>query len=531
MMTTGRQGTAFATWAVNRIPGGRTRGRGVRAWLAMLGVLAAVSWTAPGLVAGPESKDEEPNAYLEDVNVRAADGITTYWAIICGVADYPGTRNDLDYAADDAVLIYNALLADPRWNSSRIWILKDGQVTRNGVYQAIQSVAARADADDICLFSFSGHGMTGFDVYPYDEYDGLDEYIVPNDGILYQASTDSEFILLNQCIRDDDLATWLRSLPVWRYVVILDTCFSGGAFKALEKTRGIGDLRPELYDSFAPDVSVGVTLKDLNDSQRAIVITACDDDELSAESGALGSGILTYFVVEALRGAADANWDGNVSAQECYSYVQKHMGIWTENQHPQLYDESDSTVNLTSVCGDFDVTIAGSRYMWTYPMRTYFHDSRTQAIYLAEEVGRPGAITALTLHVVVPPKQPLNNWTIRMKHTASAANTSNAFDADGWTVVYRSHEPMGEAGWRTFTLQTPFAYNGVDNLLVDFSHNNDSYSDDGACGYFSADTTRTIVACSDSKKGDPTAWSGTMSPTVQGSNGAPSVRLTLRRTY
>jgi len=521
----------FRTWGVNRTLGGCAGNPGARTWLAAMVLLLAASWTASPLLAGPEPRAEEPNMYPENVSARAADGVVTYWAVVCGVADYPGTRNDLDYSADDATDIHEVLLSNSRWRSSNVWILKNGQATRSAIYQAIQTITARADADDIFLFFFSGHGTTGFDEYPYDELDWSDEYIVPFDGIAYQASTDSDTIQLSQCIRDDDLATWLRSLPVSKYVVLLDTCYSGGAIKNLERTKGIGDFIPESYDSFAPDVSLGVTLKDLDDNQRGLVITACDDDETCIESGALHHGLLTYFLAEGMRGAADTNGDGNVSALECYAYVQKHISLWTQDQHPQLYDSGNNAVNLTAVSNDFDVTIAGGEYMWTYPMHTYYHDSRTQAIYLAQEIGQSGYVTAVTLHVVVPPKQALGNWTIRMKHTANSVNTSASFDTGGWTVVYRNNELLGEAGWRTFTLQTPFAYNGADNLLIDFSHDNNSYSDDGRCGYFSTDNTRSVVARSDSQHGDPTLWSGTTSPTVQGSNGAPNIRLTMRKTY
>ena len=158
----------------------------------------------------------------------------------------------------------------------------------------------------------------------------------------------------------------------------------------------------------------------------------------------------------------------------------------------------------------------GSKFL----LHTSAHDCRSQAIYPPSRAGRTGIITDLALNILKPPPQTLNNWTIRMKHTGMKHYPGGIhywLDAAGWTTVYQADE-LPTAGWYNFHLTTPFYYNGIDSLLVDFSFNNDSRTplDNGIVqasdpypeGYC-------VYACSDSQHGDPLNWTGPFNPTVQ----------------
>ncbi len=172
-----------------------------------------------------------------------------------------------------------------------------------------------------------------------------------------------------------------------------------------------------------------------------------------------------------------------------------------------------------------DVTIGTGTSSWTFPMYTFYHDSRTQVIYLASELGSAGLIKSLSLNVSTIPGQIMNNWTIRMKYTTLSTYSTCSLDSTGWTTVYQATEPRGITGWRTFTFSTPFMYNGTSNLLIDFSFNNSSYTTNGQCRYSTPGGTRSVYAYSDSGYGDPLNWSGTTSPTKYCSNRVPNIRL------
>jgi len=206
---------------------------------------------------------------------------------------------------------------------------------------------------------------------------------------------------------------------------------------------------------------------------------------------------------------------------------------WTYSKDGSLSSGSDTAwiddIEYPIDCRDCNtmITIGTGTSTWAYPMYTYYHDSRTQVIYLAGEIGTSVAIGALALDVTTVPGQTMNNWTIRMKHTSMSSYSTASLDATSWTEVYQENEPAGSTGWRTFTFSTPFGYNGSDNLLVDFSHNNTYYTSSGMCTSSSPGGTRSAYARSDSDHGDPLTWSGTSSPSVYGSSNVPDIQLTI----
>ncbi len=184
------------------------------------------------------------------------------------------------------------------------------------------------------------------------------------------------------------------------------------------------------------------------------------------------------------------------------------------------------TANLSGWIGDTgETTIGTGTSPWEFPLHTWYHDSRTQSIYLQSEIGGAATLTGLALDVTTIPGQTMNEWTIRMKHTPLASYATASLDATGWTTVYQSNQTINSTGWTNFVFSTPFEYNGSDNLLIDFSHDNTNYTSNGLVRYTPAGTTRTAYAVSDSYDGDPLNWSGTTSPLVEGSNNVPNIRL------
>ncbi|MCP4258588.1 MAG: hypothetical protein GY774_13975 [Planctomycetes bacterium] len=162
------------------------------------------------------------------------------------------------------------------------------------------------------------------------------------------------------------------------------------------------------------------------------------------------------------------------------------------------------------------VTIGAGKISWIYPIHTGSSDSRTQVIYLDSEIGKAGNINGLSLEITTAPPQILENWTIRMKHTSLSKYSNNdcSLEADGWTVVYQNNEAIDNKGWHMFDFQTPFAYNGIDNLMVDFSFNNDTNSSHGLCRVSSPGGKRSAIAYSNDELGDPLDWQGEVNSNI-----------------
>jgi len=271
-----------------------------------------------------------------------------YYAVIIGVADYPGTVNDLRYTDDDALDLYDTLLEDSdRWKAENITLLIDSNASKTIIHDALTAIASRGDAEDIVLFYFSGHGTAGDDVSPIDEQDGYDEYLC-----CYGSG-------IEDFIRDDELSTWFEALPMERIIVILDACYSGGQIKAINDYATVKSLNrdslPSQGDGFADDLrkmhEKRLKTQDLDDLDRYIaVLASSDQDEPSWEFGPpLNHGLFTYYLLEGLPGPADGegNLDGKISANEAFDYLYPRVASTSEqynlNQHPQL-------INLGGQC-------------------------------------------------------------------------------------------------------------------------------------------------------------------------------------
>ncbi|MCX6839307.1 MAG: M36 family metallopeptidase [Verrucomicrobia bacterium] len=152
------------------------------------------------------------------------------------------------------------------------------------------------------------------------------------------------------------------------------------------------------------------------------------------------------------------------------------------------------------------------------PLWTTNQDMRMQTIYLPSEVGSARTLRSMAFEVVAPPGMDMRNFTIRLKHTsrvdyATAANV--VFETTGWTTVYQRDIGIPTVGWNTLVFQTPFIYDGMQNLLVDISYNNSSVSAAaGTVRHTSTSPVRSVYATSSSTDGDPLTWNGSVGPSA-----------------
>jgi len=253
------------------------------------------------MIQTPQMYDNWPDEAVLVTSGNSTPGVD-YWAVIVGVADYPGIGNDLEYTDDDANDVRDALLASGNWEASHIAMLLDEAATKSNIQDIIADIGNKTDADDVVFFFFSGHGTTVADIIPFDEADGYDEALCQ-----YDFGTEG-------ALTDDELGEWLADLPANPVLVAIDTCHSGGMIKTGEiQDKGLPKAGvPRWGDGFA---------KDLDDVIDGVVLTACDDDEPSYENPLLQNGVFTYYFVEGLHGPADANSDDEISMEEAFNYL------------------------------------------------------------------------------------------------------------------------------------------------------------------------------------------------------------------
>lgn len=105
------------------------------------------------------------------------------------------------------------------------------------------------------------------------------------------------------------------------------------------------------------------------------------------------------------------------------------------------------------------------------PYGTWYKAFRQQMLYRADDLyaagGAPGQISALYFNVLdVDTCSPMRNFTIRLKATSQEA-LSSTFELGEYTTVWSSPQFMPTNGWNLHNIVTPFAWDGVSNLLVD----------------------------------------------------------------
>jgi len=206
--------------------------------------------------------------------------------------------------------------------------------------------------------------------------------------------------------------------------------------------------------------------------------------------------------------------------------------VFAQDAHGHPVSDFTGSVELRGRAGMGSCQIGAGTFSWHFPMATDYRDARTQVIYLQSEIGGAMPITHLALNVTTVPGEVMNNWTIRMKHTAmDSYPASPRWEGTGWTTVYQANQTISSTGWVEFELSTPFNYNGSDNVMIDFSFNKSSYSwSYGQCFSTPVAANRSIFYRGDSSYGDPLSWSGA-SPVPWEQSLIPDVRLNSGSTF
>lgn len=201
------------------------------------------------------------------------------YGIFAGVADYPGTGNDLDLTDQDAIRARDALIAGAGMNANNAYTLLNEDATNANFRSALADINSQVDSDDTLVIFYSGHG----DRVPRaagpnsSDPDGLDETIEFYDGAML----------------DDELAALLDDSDAGTILLVMDSCFSGGFSKDIISRPG----RMGLFSS-EEDVTSQVAFK--------------------FQAG----GYLSVFFDEAIReGFADRDENGELTAIELSQYL------------------------------------------------------------------------------------------------------------------------------------------------------------------------------------------------------------------
>ncbi len=128
----------------------------------------------------------------------------------------------------------------------------------------------------------------------------------------------------------------LRKIPAKSVTVLLDACFSG------DSPNGM------LIKSASPLV---VTTAPKNLASNFAVLTASTGNQLASWDDLKGHGIFTHYMIEGLKGAADANGDKKVTSGELHAYVSQRVRksarrAHGRDQNPVLIGSADQLLSV-----------------------------------------------------------------------------------------------------------------------------------------------------------------------------------------
>jgi hypothetical protein len=224
------------------------------------------------------------------------------WALLVGVNDFKSPDiPPLHFSANDAVQL-GKVLAGPagRFDPSHITVLTNEHATKNEILTALGDIRAKAQEDDLVLVYISSHGYPG-----KDDPTGI-SFVIAHDTDISRAGT-----LYATSLAMVELADFSRRLKSSRFVLILDTCFGGGAVEFSKTIRPI-DTKP--VDAFTG------ALHGMETGSGRAVIAASQSTEKSYESPDRHNGYFTWFLMEALR-----QHDGLDNLKAVYTYTQKKV--------------------------------------------------------------------------------------------------------------------------------------------------------------------------------------------------------------
>ena len=210
------------------------------------------------------------------------------YVVSVGIADYPGTKNDLRISDNDAKTIAKVFLAT---KDASVKVLTNEDATQSALLSTMHTLFEDAQSDDAVVLYFSGHGTPGA--------------LACHDGLLtYQ-----------------HIFKMLKGCKANKKMIIADACFSGKMRTTRQQSNNYN-------------------------SQNVMLFLSSRTNETSQETQYKNS-LFTIFLERGLRGGADTNRDRYITARELYDFVHKGVIEASGNkQHPVMWGKFDNNMTI-----------------------------------------------------------------------------------------------------------------------------------------------------------------------------------------
>jgi hypothetical protein len=247
---------------------------------------------------------------VKRVSIAPERAAADKYAVVVGISHYSdpsGGLTNLQFADRDA-RDFRDFLYSPDGGSfpkDNVRMLLNEDATSQNVRSAFFTFLTKAQPQDEVVLYIAGHGAA-------DPNDPRNLYLLTYDTKLEDMGGTAFPMWQLQDV-------FTRVLKAKRVVTFADTCHSYG----FSGERGRGKKSNNLVNQYLAHYA--------NDSDRA-VITASDISQLSYEGDKWGGGhgVFTYYLLKGLKGEADFNKDGTVTAGELFAYIHDNVDKATE---------------------------------------------------------------------------------------------------------------------------------------------------------------------------------------------------------
>jgi hypothetical protein len=261
------------------------------------------------------------------------------YAIIGGISSYSSADLSLSFAAKDAVDIARAieLGAKRLFGADRVHIKLLTNATDPRALTPTKENFRRAFAEarkikptDILVVYLAGHGVTlqrGSDTYCY---------------LTQEARTTDSQALADPAVRErtvitsEELTEWTKQIPALKQVLILDTCAAGAAASKLVEKREVSADQKR-------------ALERLNDRTGVYVLMGSAADAPSYEASQYGQGLLTYALLQGMKGAALRD-DEFIDVNKLFHHAREQVEQLARNiggiQKPEIRESPNGSFDL-----------------------------------------------------------------------------------------------------------------------------------------------------------------------------------------
>ena len=232
------------------------------------------------------------------------------YGLFSGISDYEPPNNDLQYTAEDATRIRDALIGGGGMRAQDAVTFVDSDATVGNITAAIRGIAARMQPEDTFVMFYSGHGgqVPRRGGPTASDPDAMDETLALYDGSLL----------------DDELSALFDEIDQGTVLLWLDSCFSGG---------------------FA---------KDIVSAPGRMGIFSSEEDITSNVAGKFrAGGYLAYFLDEAIaQGLADDDKDNSITAIELSQYLHERYRADVKSTRPVEVVRTEMTLGYQHLVVD-----------------------------------------------------------------------------------------------------------------------------------------------------------------------------------